>query len=165
MTQKNSQRMTWVIALAGAVLGWLSLVASSQASACDIRDPETLCRGNVTVFVYLDRVERRPAGAFFNRGTDFPIAGARITFVLPDGSRLQKVTGESGRQSLSNLILFPNDEVIVEVEYPAFYRGARLQACPGSQMRRRLSPADFGPLRSTQVVFCARSSLVAQEAE
>ncbi len=152
----NSRRMVGILVGVAILSGWLAIGTAVRAAQCDVGDPEMLCQGNVTVFVYLDRVEPREAGAFFNSGSDLPIAGARISFVLPDGSRLQKITGPSGRQSLSNLILFPGDEMIVEVEYPASFRGVRLQPCSGSQIRRRLSPAAFGPFRSTQVVFCVR---------
>ena len=153
----------WIIACAAVLVALMvgSLTASADSSRpeCDGNDADSLCQANITVFVFVDRVGSGGGGSFYDSGIDYPVEGARITFVMPDGSRTWQVTGRTGLLSFPNVDFLPGDEAFLEVEYPARYRGAALVPCPSSPVRRRITHESFGSLGSTQVVFCAKQYL------
>jgi hypothetical protein len=147
-----------VAALAVLALGSLTVFAESPRPECDRTDSASLCQANITIFVFVDRVTSG-GGAFYESGVDSPLEGARITFVMPDGSRQQEVTGRTGLLSFPDVNFLPGDEAFIEVEYPARYRDAALVPCRSSPVRRRITHDAFGSFGSTQVVFCARQYL------
>lgn len=132
-----------VAALALSLLSFSTASADTSRPECDRSDPSHLCQASVTVFVFVDRVEQGGSGGFYNNGTDLPLPDARITFVMPDGSREQRVTTLTGLLSFPSLDFLSGDEAIIEIEYPALYRDAALLPCPGSPPRRRITGASF----------------------
>ena len=150
------QSAKWLFILVALASANPSPVSSaSPDSACNQYDPNQLCQGLISVFAFVDRVERDRQVAVFSAGSDHPLRGVRITLVLPDGSRKQQSTGESGMLSFQNVSLMAEDDLLVEVEYPATYRGTSLVPCPSSSMRQRITRDMFGSMRSTRLVFCA----------
>lgn len=159
------KRGRWIAVLA-TVLALLAVSLSTVSAdapgpACDQSNPNSVCKGNITVFVFVDRVERGGLNVVFNNGADSPLAGARVTLVMPDGTRLQRITGHTGLLNFPGVDLLPEDVVLFEVEFPARYRDTGLVPCPSSPTRKEITPASFGSLRSTRVVFCAWQHLPA----
>lgn len=148
-----------------AILLILLVISVSAVSAdtprpeCDRSDANNLCQANITVFVFVDGLGDGGCDTFYNNGVDVPLEGARITFIMPDGSRTQRVSGHTGLLSFPNVDFLSGEEAFIEVEYPARYRGTGLLPCPGSPVRRRLTRDAFGSFGSTQVVFYARQHL------
>lgn len=147
----------YAVVLAVLAAGSLTAFADSPRPECDRSDSNSLCQANITIFVFVDRVSS--GGAYYDSGVDSPLYGARITFVMPDGSRLQRVTGRTGLLSFPDIDFLPGDEAFLEIEYPAQYRDAGLVPCRSSPVRRRLTAESFGSFGSTQVVFCAEQYL------
>ena len=143
--------------LALLVLSSLTVLAESPRPECDRSDSNSLCQASITIFVFVDRVSS--GGAYYDSGVDSPLDGARITFVMPDGSRQQRVTGRTGLLNFPDIDFLPGDEAFLEIEYPAQYRDAGLVPCRSSPVRRRLTAESFGSFGSTQVVFCAEQYL------
>ncbi len=154
----STKRQTTVLAtvLAMLMLGLSPAFAEEPRPQCKRSDPESVCMGNITVFVFVDRVENSGSNGFFNSGLDFPLPDARVTFVMPDGSRVQAITGRAGLLNFPGVDFLPGDEALIEIEYPAQYRDTPLVPCPTSPTRRRITHDSFGSMRSTQIVFCAQ---------
>lgn len=155
------RRWVTVCAIVLAVLtaGSLTAFAESPRPECDRSDSNSLCQANITVFTFVDRVASGGGGAYYDSGVDSPLEGARITFVMPDGSRLQRVTGRTGLLNFPDIDFLPGDEAFLEIEYPVRYRDAGLVPCRSSPVRRRLTAESFGSFGSKQVVFCAEQYL------
>lgn len=153
----NRRRRIAAIATALVVLavGVSAVSADTPRPQCDRNDTASLCQANITVFVFVDTAGNGQCDAFYNSGVDDPLAGARITFVMPDGSRVQTVTGQTGLLSFPSVDFLPDDEAFIEIEYPDRYRGAGLVPCPSSPARRRITRDSFGAFGSTQIVFRA----------
>jgi hypothetical protein len=117
----------------------------------------------ISVFVFVDRVERGGCDTFFKNGLDLPLSDARITFTLPDGQRIERVTDHTGWLSFPSVDLLPGDEAWIEVVYPSQYRNAVLAPCPNSPTQKRITSDDFNALRSLQVVFRAWPTRVTSE--
>lgn len=152
------QKVATLAALLAFGLGVSAAFADVPRPECDESDPASLCQGNIAVLVFVDRVEQG-GGGFFNRGSDSPLPGARITLVMPDGRWVQQITGDTGLLSFPSVEFLPGDEASIEVEYPGWYRDAALVPCLNSPPRRQITRESFGALGSLQVVFCTRQYL------
>lgn len=147
--------MVWAAILAVLVLGMSTVLAEASESECDRSDTSNMCQASISIFVFVDRSGHGECDTFYNSGIDFPIEGARITFITPNGNRIQRITGHTGLLNLPSVDFSPEDEAFIEIEYPARYRNTALVPCPSSPVRKRITRDSFGPLGSTQVAFCA----------
>lgn len=153
MSRKKASTL-FAIVLALLMTGVSAVSAESPRPECDRRDGESLCQANITVFVFVDHANGG-CDAFYDSGVDAPLEGARLTFVMPDGSRAQRTTGRTGLLSFPSVDFLPGDEAFIEIEYPAQYRGSVLLPCPSSPVRRRLTRDSFGAFGSVEIVFYA----------
>lgn len=118
--------------------------------ACDPNNPAHLCNGVLVVRAYIDL----GCDAFFNFGTDYPLAGTTILARLPDGNTRVAVADSSGSTVISGITLPPDQNVILEPEgdpaSPTWLAqsGVALIPCPGmprvSVPRERFGSFNFG---------------------
>ncbi len=152
---RRSRITAFAVALAMLMLGVSVVAADSPRPTCDRGDSSSLCQASITVFTYVDNSGANQCDSFFDSGIDAPLSGARLTFVMPDGSRIQKVSGFTGYLYFTGVDFLPGDEAFLEIEYPAKYRDATLLPCSSSPVRRRITRESFGSFRSAQIHFCA----------
>jgi hypothetical protein len=87
---------------------------------------------------------------FFNRGTDWPLAGTTVIARLPDGSTRVAVVNENGDALLSGINLAAGQTVALSTDatpvLPTWVQqfGYGLRACPNIATTRTLGRGDFG---------------------
>lgn len=81
---------------------------------CDPRNPTQVCNGLVALRVFIDF----GCDSFFNRGVDWPLAGATVKATLPDGSVRPIAIDNNGAGVLSGINLAPGQALLLEAETP-----------------------------------------------
>ncbi len=112
--------------------------------------------GSISVFVFLDRVERGGCDTFFKRGADLPVSGVRILFTGPGRRQMEQWTDTNGYLYFPGIDLMPGQEIFIEAIFPSQFRGWGLEPCPNSPTVRRITQTDFRSLRSLHIAFRAR---------
>ena len=117
---------------------------------CDPANPAHLCSGVLVVRAYMDL----GCDAFFNFGTDYPLAGTTVLARLPNGTTRIAVADSQGSTVVSGITLAPGEDVTLEPEgEPAAptwlsQSGFVLVPCPGmprlSVTRDRFGSFNFG---------------------
>ncbi len=128
--------------------------APEAGFVCDPSNPAHVCNGMVVVRAYLDL----GCDGFFNRGTDWPLAGASVTARLPDGSVRTGVADANGNILLTGINMVANEQLELELTdapTPTWVQqaGFGLQACPSSPSRVTLLGSNFGLFRVAFVDF------------
>jgi hypothetical protein len=93
-----------------------------------------VCDGVVVVNVWTDL----RCDAFFNRGTDMPIAGARVTLRLANGETRVAITGYDGIATFASVAVTTDQTATVSVVYPG-----SAPACGNSPSEVTLTPDSF----------------------
>lgn len=120
--------------------------ATQTPFVCDPSNPAQVCAGAVVVRAYLDF----GCDGFFNRGTDWPLAGTTITARLPDGSTRTAIVNENGDALLTGVNLAAGQPVVVSVDggptLPTWVQqaGYGLAPCGSSPTTRSLTRSEFG---------------------
>jgi hypothetical protein len=122
-----------------------STVFADGRPECNRDDSNSICQGNITVFVYLDTLP-----------DSIPLTGARVTFVTPTGDSIQRVSARTGLLNFASVDILPEEEALFRVEYPAQVYGAGVVPCSNSPTVKRIDANSFGPMRSAHINFCGR---------
>ncbi len=129
--------------------------ATQTPFVCDPSNPAQVCGGAVVVRAFIDF----GCDGFFNRGTDWPLAGTTITARLPDGSTRTAVVNENGDALLTGVNLAAGQPVVVSVDggptLPTWVQqaGYGLTPCGGAPTTRSLTRAEFGLFEAAYLDF------------
>ncbi len=113
-------------------------VQPTAVATCDATNRSNVCGGILVIRAFIDF----GCDTFFNRGTDWPLAGTTVTAILPDGTRRTAIVDENGNAVITGVNLTAGQPLLVTTDggppSPTWVQqaGFGLAACPGSGAAR-----------------------------